>query len=269
MPGITGKPALEGFSAGVYRAVLGRKNLPVQPEDEPDEARRKNEKSWLSEYFQIPENKIYFLEQVHGSTLVRAEDQDDGPLYAAKADAIYTFQKGRLLVVRTADCLPVFVHFLNNKGEATAAAIIHAGWRGIVADIVGSTLESMIQAHKNSSIPFQSIHISTGPKIGAESYEVGPEVATQFQRVKPGKGDRSTLDLEMSALDRIQKIQNDHRELDWNIHGDFQGCTFEENDYYFSHRKKDRERNLNLIMIPDEVSTPMGIASGTKIEPKK
>jgi hypothetical protein len=73
-----------------------------------------------------------------------------------------------LLAVRTADCVPVLLV----QGEpATAVAAIHAGWRGVAADILGAAITALRSIDSDAPI-----HAAIGPAISGRNYEVGEEV---------------------------------------------------------------------------------------------
>jgi len=62
---------------------------------------------------------------------------------AAGADALLSDRPSDLLVVRTADCLPILVVALGGGQEAAgprAVAAIHAGWRGLVSGVIEAAL---------------------------------------------------------------------------------------------------------------------------------
>jgi YfiH family protein len=121
------------------------------------------------------------LRQVHG-THVAIDPAHDEP----EADAAVTRMPGVVLAIQTADCLPVV--FAVDDGSEIAAA--HAGWRGLSAGVLESTLGAM-------QSPRESILAWLGPAIAAPSYEVGdevrdaflardPEAASAFQATQPG-----------------------------------------------------------------------------------
>lgn len=85
--------------------------------------------------------------------------------------------------IKTADCVPILVR------SDLSAAILHAGWRGIAANILESCLEKMVAEHqeeistKNPSAdqPYSKpleIEILIGPCACADCYEVGLDVIT-------------------------------------------------------------------------------------------
>jgi YfiH family protein len=108
---------------------------------------------------------VSWLEQVHGAAVVRAEPDIGG----LTADASWTDIPGVACAVLTADCLPVL--FCSQKGDRVAAA--HAGWRGLLAGVLESTIAAM------ATEPGQLL-AWLGPAIGPAAFEVGPEVRDAF-----------------------------------------------------------------------------------------
>ena len=78
---------------------------------------------WLCKNIQGKKLKSVFLDQIHSDiihTVVELPDKN------WKGDALLTDRPGILLVVRTADCLPVLL--VDKKKKVVAA--VHCGWRG-------------------------------------------------------------------------------------------------------------------------------------------
>lgn len=99
--------------------------------------------------------------QIHSDRVVQGRNG-----YCGKADALWTSRRDLALCVSTADCVPVVL-----AGE-DSVAVVHAGWRGIAANIVAKTVAAFGPA---------STRISAwiGPAIGPCCYEVGVDVAQQ------------------------------------------------------------------------------------------
>jgi hypothetical protein len=80
---------------------------------------------------------------------------------------------GLLLVIRTADCLPVLLVDPENR----AVAAVHCGWRGTEKRILEKSVRAMGEAYGSNPA---DILVALGPCIGAACYEVGPEVREGF-----------------------------------------------------------------------------------------
>lgn len=122
----------------------------------------------LIEALQLPDAP-HWLRQVHGTQVIndlaRASDGMEEP----QADAAVSQQPNCVLAVLTADCLPVL--FCARDGSAIGVA--HAGWRGLAAGVLETTLAGM-------AIAASGVQAWIGPAIAAASYEVGEEVHAAF-----------------------------------------------------------------------------------------
>lgn len=114
----------------------------------------------------LPE--VGWVRQVHSARVRRAEAGACG-----EGDALITDRRGLGLSVVTADCVPVL---LASKNPGAGLAAVHAGWRGIAAEILDSTLEALA-AHPRSLVAW------IGPAIGPCCYEVGLDVAERVAAV--------------------------------------------------------------------------------------
>ena len=112
------------------------------------------------------------MRQLHSDTIHRLEAAPDRKL---EGDALMTNVPGLLLVIRTADCLPVLL--VDEKNRAVAA--VHCGWRGTEKRILENAVRAMGEVY--GSRPGEML-AALGPCIGAACYEVGPEVCTGFVR---------------------------------------------------------------------------------------
>ncbi|HUO30046.1 MAG TPA: peptidoglycan editing factor PgeF [Bryobacteraceae bacterium] len=118
-----------------------------------------------------------------------------------EGDALISNQPGIYLAIRTADCLPVLIADARNR----AVAAVHAGWRGTVSGIISATLESL--GNEFGSRP-EDLRVAIGPGIGVCCFEVGPEVAIQFQPFFPERGDftkRTQIDLAETITRQLRR----------------------------------------------------------------
>lgn len=157
---------------GVSEGTYGSLNLSLSVQDEPDRVHENRRR--LAEAFGTAPEALLTTRQIHGTTVARV----DGVLWALddspRADALMTDQPGALLMQRFADCVPIFLAASNRP----AIGLAHAGWRGTVADVVGSTVRAMTAAY---DVAPDFLVAGIGPSIGPCCFEVGEEVALEFQ----------------------------------------------------------------------------------------
>lgn len=134
--------------------------------------------------------RLATLHQIHSDICVKACGRT-GVL--GHGDALLENMPGRLVAVKTADCLPILLV----DEEHRAVAAVHAGWRGTVQGIVRHAVRRM--EHEFGTRPAR-LHAAIGPGIGECCYEVGPEVAAQF-----GKGGPAHIDL--ADANRLQMAE--------------------------------------------------------------
>jgi YfiH family protein len=122
---------------------------------------------------------------------------------APQGDALITREPGVLLVVQTADCVPVLL--ADRKRRAIAA--IHSGWRGTVRRIAAKALGRMQMEFGTRP---EDVVAAVGPGIGQSCYEVGTEVAADFQAQFPNA--REWFE---GPFDQLADSDNDPNWLPW------------------------------------------------------
>jgi len=193
-----------GVSSGPYESL----NLSLAVGDDPGcvlENRRR-----LATAFGADLADFVFARQVHGAgvRIVTESDRGSGayPLddaiggasEAGGVDVLVTASPGVVLVILTADCVPVVLH----DPVAGVLACVHAGWRGTVAGVTAAAVAAMRGLGARPS----DIVAGIGPAIGADRYQVSPDVseavsrsfgpaAPGFIRPDPSAPDRWLLDL--------------------------------------------------------------------------
>ena len=196
-----------GVSSGPYESL----NLSLSVGDDPGcvlENRRR-----LATAFGAKLGDFVFARQVHGAGVRVVTEADRGagayPLDDAigsvaetgevgGADALVTTSPGVVLAILTADCVPVVLH----DPVAGVLACVHAGWRGTVAGVTAAALAVMQRLGARPA----DVTAGIGPAIGADRYQVGPDVheavtrtfgpaAAGFIRPDPSAPGRWLLDL--------------------------------------------------------------------------
>ncbi len=148
------------------------------------------------------------LRQIHSDVAHRAEASNglaatNAKENAPQGDALFTREPGLLLVVQTADCIPILL--ADPKRRAVAA--IHAGWRGTLRRIAAKTLGRM---HMEFGTRPEDVIAALGPGIGRCCYEVGSEVARDFDAQFPNA--REWFD---GPFDALASGENDPNWLPW------------------------------------------------------
>jgi YfiH family protein len=125
----------------------------------------KGDRDSISRMLDIPEEHIYLPVQKHTSTVhVLLSD-----MKVVVADAVVTENRGILLGVQVADCVPVLIY----DSEKKVAGAVHAGWRGTAHGILKKTLKAMENQFR--CMP-ENIHIAFGPSIQQCCYSVDRDV---------------------------------------------------------------------------------------------
>jgi len=201
-----------GVSEGPYASL----NLGRATADEPervDENRRR-----LCAEVGAKSEALAMNNQHHSADVLRAKAGSRGE----RADGLWTDERGLPVLALAADCLPIALARAN--GGRPALAVLHAGWRGLVAGIAGEGVKALGGGLVGAVV---------GPGIGPCCYEVGEEVAAPFRRAfgmglyRDGK-----LDL-WSAAERALRASGVARVDRVDL------CTACNPDQFFSHRRDD------------------------------
>lgn len=120
-------------------------------------------------------HQVCAFHQVHGATVAAGTPA----WFSAEADAAVTADPNTLVVVSVADCLPVL--FYDPVTGAVGAA--HCGWRGTVQGLAAKVAGEM--AARFGSRP-EELLVLLGPGISGPCYQVGGEVARQFDAAGAG-----------------------------------------------------------------------------------
>jgi hypothetical protein len=180
-------------------------------------------------------SRLVQVEQVHGDRVIFAGKEE---LFGEKADALVATEPGTAVGVRIADCVPIL---LADPASGRVAAV-HAGWRGVVAGIVGKT----IALARERSIAFGLAAI--GPCIGACCFEVGLDVAktiagvTHESVIERSTEDKAWVNLRRAV--RLQLLRGGIAAID-----DVQGCTRCDAEHFFSHRRDGDAAGRHLGVI--------------------
>lgn len=121
-------------------------------------------------------SSIIIPQQTH-STNVEMIEKSDGfdVVRVSNGDGLVTSHRGIVLTVMTADCVPI-IYF---DPVASVIGISHAGWRGVLSDIVKNVISTMEKAGSDR----RDIQVAIGPCIGSCCYEIYGERKHDFEAV--------------------------------------------------------------------------------------
>jgi len=182
----------------------------------------------------LPTEPVW-LKQTH-STVVSTPQSRQLSLGAPfVADAAVSNIPNEVLVIMTADCLPIL--FTNSNGTVVGAA--HAGWRGLCAGVLENTIAELINISDNKNPA--DVMAWLGPAIGPDAFEVGEDVVSAFAdsgfaipqnafKSIPNKAGKFLADIYLLARGRLEDsgVQA--------ISGG-QYCTLRDQEHFFSFRR--------------------------------
>lgn len=200
---------LGGLSTGDY----GNLNLGGKSGDEPEAVL--SNRIALAEAVQA---RLSLVSQVHSGVAVDVDDsfvintpfgfdvsgthgETDTPR-VIEADGQVTAQSGIALGMFAADCLPV----LMADAEAGVIGAAHCGRRGLQNGVIGATIEKMVAKGAKP----ERIVATLGPCICGDCYEVGGDIADEFDAQFPGTFTLSRfgqpgIDIAAAALQELAK----------------------------------------------------------------
>lgn len=184
--------------------------------------------------------RLFEVSQVHGAAVRQVGPEDDVlAVRRVEADALVARGEGVAIGVRTADCTPVLV----GDPESGRVAAIHAGWRGVVAEVVARGIEAM-------EVPVSRVICAIGPCIRAASFEVGEDVAREIAGVARGADvilpgePRPHVDLVKAIVAQLESLGVARDRID-----DVGGDTFAEPARFYSHRRDGARAGRHLSVI--------------------
>ena len=127
--------------------------------------------NWLEHGFGLRDSElppdIKTVKQIHSAIVLDAASE------CSEGDALISHEPGKLVGVKTADCVPILLV----DTTISVVAAIHAGWRGTAENIASATVSEMVSRWNTKP---ENIRAAIGPSIGVCCYEVSGEVARRF-----------------------------------------------------------------------------------------
>ena len=179
-------------------------------------------------------------EQVHGSSVAILGPAGAGAVTSVPGcDALLTSAAGTVLLMRSADCLPVWFA----DSSRGAVGIAHAGWRGLAASLLTRVVAAFRRAYHSQA---EELQVAIGPAIHPCCYDVGPEFAARFGPFVRRRNGRMTCDLIGVAREQLRRCGVPVAQM-----ADARHCTSCEVERWFSVRREGERtgRLTSLIML--------------------
>jgi purine-nucleoside/S-methyl-5'-thioadenosine phosphorylase / adenosine deaminase len=204
-----------GVSGGAYESL----NLGALTEDEPENVTENRRRACAS--VGADSETATMAWQHHGAEVTRAEPRGivtPGTMFE-RCDGLWSEEPRQAMMLLTADCLPVAI--VRANGAKPALAILHVGWRGLLAGIVEAGARALGDGKLAAAI---------GPGIGPCCYEVGEQVAEPFRVAYDDVVRDRRLDLWSAAEQALREAGcQDVERADL--------CTYCHPELFFSHRR--------------------------------
>jgi YfiH family protein len=165
--------------------------------------------------------------QLHSTLVHRARPGARGE----PGDGLWTDEPDLPVLAMSADCIPIAL--VRANGAKPALAVLHAGWRGLLAGIVETGVATLGPGELAAAV---------GPAIGPCCYEVRDDVAGPFRArfgdtiVRDGR-----LDLWRAAEEELRANGVAHVER-------MDSCTACRPDLFFSHRRNGKPRGVQGVV---------------------
>ena len=138
-------------------------------------------------------NKNYLckIDQIHSNKIIFANK----PKHYGKADGLIANAKNEnILLIQTADCIPMFIYNTEMFG------LIHAGWRGIVQKIHCNALKEFI----NKDCKLNKVKVFLGPSIKPCCFEIQTDIIENFHiRYIINKNNKKFVNLTQILIDDL------------------------------------------------------------------
>ena len=163
---------------GVSQGKFAQMNLSFTRGDDPDHVRENYRR--MAKALEVDMERMVLAYQTHTTNVRRVTKEDGGKGILRErdyrdVDGLITDAPGITLVTFFADCVPLY--FLDPVHRAIGLS--HSGWRGTVRRMGRATLEAMGEAFGTRP---KDVLACVGPSICRDCFEVGREVAEEFQK---------------------------------------------------------------------------------------
>ena len=132
-------------------------------------------REWLSSWGLEPSMSLAQVDQVHGTSVIEVGAPAVSARTYGQADGMWSDSGEVILVVKAADCAPVWLADVASQ----RFAVVHAGWRGVADGIIVKA----VQALRDQGTDVSALTVAVGPHLRPCCFEIGPEVAQRFSHI--------------------------------------------------------------------------------------
>ena len=213
---------------GTSRGAFASLNVGHTVGDDPSSVEANHQAIYRA--LRIRAQGVVTAHQVHGDRVAVVSPPDGGKVLP-DTDGLVTDVPGLFLMLRFADCVPVFLYAPRQR----AIGLAHAGWRGTVKSIAAKTVRLMASAFGCDP---GEMHAGLGPAIGPCCLEVGPDVVALFNAAfespdeflsRPEPNGKAHLDLWLANALQLREAGVTRIEMG-------KVCTCCHRQEFFSHR---------------------------------
>ncbi len=181
-------------------------------------------------------SQIAFQKQIHSDRITVVNEAG----LIGESDAMITAKPGIGLAISTADCTSIFIYDKRNR----LIAAVHSGWRGTTKKILKKTLIRLKEEYNSRA---DDLIVYVGPSISQKNYEVGEEIAQQFdKKYLRYENNKIYLDVARANLDMIYNFGVQTNQVEQSPL-----CSFEEKNLLHSYRRDGKlsGRSLGIIAL--------------------
>lgn len=187
----------------------------------------------LSDELQWNSERIALAEQVHGGDVIVVNK----PGFYKNIDGLVTTENELTIAIKVADCAAVLLADPSTR----SIAAVHAGWRGAAANILPIVIEKL----KSTGADISKLAAYISPCISLQNFEVGEEVASQFDAtfINWDIGAKPHLDLKSFLNQQLLDAGVNEQQIEID-----QRCTIEDTRFYsFRRERQNAGRMLAFI----------------------
>lgn len=198
----------------------------------------KNQRNRISFLKKETNSTDFVLAELAHKTNVYKVTKGDKNKIINQTDSLITNEKKINLALTAADCLIIFVY----DPKKGSIAIIHAGWKGLINNIIIKTVQQLKINYQSES---KDLKVYISPHIKKCHFEIKKDVLNKFKKYKEFiiyKKDKIFIDLFLIAISQLKAAKILNRNINYS-----NDCTYCCKNKYFSYRR-DKLKNFKTML---------------------